>query len=77
MLVANEVMRNRSQVLAENLIKWGDEGVVVTNNLIACLTASWFDVILTHVPCSGEACSAKTVAVDEWSAYLLSGSAVF
>ena len=23
MLVANEVMRNRSQVLAENLIKWG------------------------------------------------------
>ena len=32
LLVANEVMRNRSQVLAENLIKWGNPGVIVTNN---------------------------------------------
>ena len=30
LLVANEVMRNRSQVLAENLIKWGNPGVIVT-----------------------------------------------
>ena len=32
LLVANEVIRNRSQVLAENLTKWGHSGVVVTNN---------------------------------------------
>ena len=32
LLVANEVIRNRSQILAENLTKWGHPGVVVTNN---------------------------------------------
>lgn len=32
LLVANEVIRNRSQILAENLTKWGYPGVVVTNN---------------------------------------------
>ena len=30
LLVANEVIRNRSQILAENLTKWGYPGVVVT-----------------------------------------------
>lgn len=70
MLVANEVMRNRSQVLAENLIKWGDEGVIVTNNDPADFTPleAVFDVILTDVPCSGEGMFRKDpVAVDEWS----------
>lgn len=70
LLVANEVMRNRSQVLAENLIKWGDSGVVVTNNDPADFTAltELFDVILTDVPCSGEGMFRKDpVAVDEWS----------
>lgn len=70
MLVANEVMRNRSQVLAENLIKWGDEGVVVTNNDPADFAPlqAVFDVILTDVPCSGEGMFRKDpVAVDEWS----------
>ena len=32
LLVANEVMRNRVQVLAENLTKWGHPDVVVTNS---------------------------------------------
>ena len=70
LLVANEVMRNRSQVLAENLIKWGDSRVVVTNNDPADFTAltELFDVILTDVPCSGEGMFRKDpVAVDEWS----------
>ncbi|MDE5677814.1 rRNA cytosine-C5-methyltransferase [Phocaeicola sp.] len=70
LLVANEVMRNRSQVLAENLIKWGDSGVVVTNNDPADFTSltALFDVVLTDVPCSGEGMFRKDpVAVDEWS----------
>lgn len=70
LLVANEVMRNRSQILAENLIKWGDVEVVVTNNDPAdfCGLAELFDVILTDVPCSGEGMFRKdTVAVEEWS----------
>ena len=70
LLVANEVMRNRSQILAENLIKWGHPEVVVTNNEPADFTelTHLFDVILTDVPCSGEGMFRKDqVAVDEWS----------
>ena len=70
LLVANEVMRNRSQILAENLMKWGHSEVVVTNNDPADFTdlTHLFDVILTDVPCSGEGMFRKDqVAVDEWS----------
>ena len=70
LLVANEVMRNRSQILAENLIKWGHPEIVVTNNDPADFTdlTHLFDVILTDVPCSGEGMFRKDqVAVDEWS----------
>jgi 16S rRNA C967 or C1407 C5-methylase (RsmB/RsmF family)/NOL1/NOP2/fmu family ribosome biogenesis protein len=70
LLVANEVMRNRSQILAENLIKWGHPEVVVTNNDPADFTplGPTFDVILTDVPCSGEGMFRKdAVAVEEWS----------
>ncbi|WP_294476734.1 rRNA cytosine-C5-methyltransferase [uncultured Bacteroides sp.] len=70
LLVANEVIRNRSQILAENLTKWGHPDVVVTNNDPADFSAlpSFFDVILTDVPCSGEGMFRKdSVAVEEWS----------
>lgn len=70
LLVANEVMRSRSQILAENLIKWGFPEVVVTNNDPADFTelTHLFDVILTDVPCSGEGMFRKDeVAVEEWS----------
>ena len=70
LLVANEVMRNRSQVLAENLVKWGHPDVIVTNNDPADFTemTHLFDVILTDVPCSGEGMFRKdSVAVEEWS----------
>ena len=70
LLVANEVMRNRSQILAENLMKWGHPDVVVTNSDPADFTGltHLFDVILTDVPCSGEGMFRKDqVAVDEWS----------
>lgn len=70
LLVANEVMRQRSQVLAENLTKWGHPDVVVTNNDPADFSSleGLFDVILTDVPCSGEGMFRKDeVAVSEWS----------
>lgn len=70
LLVANEVMRQRSQVLAENLIKWGHPDVVVCNNDPADFSSleELFDVILTDVPCSGEGMFRKDeVAVSEWS----------
>lgn len=71
LLVANEVIRNRSQILAENLTKWGHPGVVVTNSDPADFRplTDFFDVILTDVPCSGEGMFRKDpVAVSEWSA---------
>ena len=51
LLVANEVMRNRVQILAENLIKWGNTEVVVTNNDPSDFAAlpGMFDVVLTDV----------------------------
>ena len=70
LLVANEVIRNRSQILAENLTKWGHPDVVVTNNDPADFSnlEDLFDVILTDVPCSGEGMFRKDpVAVSEWS----------
>lgn len=70
LLVANEVIRNRSQILAENLIKWGHPDMAVTNNDpadFACLP-EFFDVILTDVPCSGEGMFRKDAgAIEEWS----------
>lgn len=69
-LVANEVMRNRSQVLAENIVKWGHPEVAVTSNDPSDFTPlhGLFDLILTDVPCSGEGMFRKDpVAVEEWS----------
>lgn len=56
LLVANEVIRNRAQILAENLTKWGHPDVVVTNSDPSDFTPleHLFDFILTDVPCSGE-----------------------
>lgn len=69
-LIANEVMRNRSQVLAENIVKWGHPDVMVTSNDPSEFSSlrSLFDLILTDVPCSGEGMFRKDpVAVEEWS----------
>ena len=70
LLVANEVIRNRSQILAENLTKWGHPDVVVTNNDPSDFSriGSFFDVILADVPCSGEGMFRKDPgAIEEWS----------
>lgn len=70
LLVANEVIRNRAQILAENLTKWGHPGVVVTNSAPSDFTPleDFFDIILADVPCSGEGMFRKDpVAVSEWS----------
>ncbi len=71
LLVANEVIRGRSQILAENLAKWGCPATVVTNNDPADFASlgHFFDVLLADVPCSGEGMFRKDpVAVSEWSA---------
>ena len=69
-LVANEVVRSRAQVLAENLCKWGHPDVVVTQNDPADFAGlgPLFDVVLVDAPCSGEGMFRKDPAsVGEWS----------
>ncbi len=70
LLVANEVIRSRAYILAENLTKWGTGNAVVTNNdpaEVGKLTAL-FDVMLVDAPCSGEGLFRKDPdAVREWS----------
>ncbi len=69
-LVSNEVMRPRAQVLAENITKWGHPRCIVTSNYPADFTplGPLFDLILVDAPCSGEGMFRKDeVAVSEWS----------
>jgi 16S rRNA (cytosine1407-C5)-methyltransferase len=70
LLVANELIRGRTNILAENLIKWGNPDVVVTQSDSSAFSGltDFFDVILADVPCSGEGMFRKdSVAITEWS----------
>lgn len=70
LLVANEYVRQRSQILAENLIKWGNPNIIVTNSDTKDFThlPSFFDAILCDAPCSGEGMFRKDEkAIEDWS----------
>jgi len=70
LLVSNEPIRKRAQILVENLQKFGHPDVIVTNNYPRDYSSSGllFDVILADVPCSGEGMFRKdTEAIGEWS----------
>ncbi len=70
LVVANEVIRSRAMVLADNIQRWGLGNVVVTNNDPAHFSGfrSWFDVVAVDAPCSGEGMFRKDPkALDEWS----------
>ena len=71
LLVANEPVRGRAEVLAGNLERLG-----VTNALVTCMRpdalatqlGACFDVVLVDAPCSGEGMFRKDeTAVREWS----------
>ena len=70
LLFANEPMRNRANILSENIQKFGHPDVIVTNNFPRDYKRSklMFDVVLADVPCSGEGMFRKdSGAVDDWS----------
>ena len=70
LLVSNEVIRQRVNILSENVTKWGYPGVIVTNNDPADFQRlpEFFDVILVDAPCSGSGLFRKDpAALDEWS----------
>ena len=69
-LYANEPVRQRASILAENVEKWGGRNHVVTNLYPRDYrkAKARFDVILCDVPCSGEGMFRKDPAtIREWS----------
>ena len=69
-LVSNEPIPTRAQILLENITKWGLPDCVVTNNYPRDYRKAklMFDVILCDVPCSGEGMFRKDPAtIGEWS----------
>ncbi len=70
LLVANEVMKARAGVLAENVALWGDPNVAVTSDDPRAFASlpDFFDIIIADVPCSGEGMFRKDEeAQRQWS----------
>jgi 16S rRNA C967 or C1407 C5-methylase (RsmB/RsmF family)/NOL1/NOP2/fmu family ribosome biogenesis protein len=70
LLVSNEVIKNRANILKQNIIKWGSQNAVVTINDPRHFSKlkSFFDVMVVDAPCSGSGLFRKDVeAIDEWS----------
>ena len=69
-LVSNEPIPTRAQILLENITKWGWPDCIVTNNYPHDFRKAkmTFDLILCDVPCSGEGMFRKDPAtIGEWS----------
>lgn len=69
-LIANEMNKHRSNVLAENCSKWGYDNVIVTQNETKYFSKlpSFFDLVLLDAPCSGEGMFRKDLNSRlEWS----------
>jgi len=70
LLVSNDVIRSRGQILSENLKKWGAPNVIVTNNDPHDFQRlpGFFDLLVIDAPCSGEGLFRRDEnAVHEWS----------
>lgn len=69
-LVANEVIKPRAEILSQNLTKWGVCNVVVTNNDPKDFDdiGEVFDLMMIDAPCSGSGLFRKQQdAIEEWS----------
>ena len=70
LLVSNEVIKTRANILTENITKWGAANVIVTNNDPKDFQRleNYFDVIVVDAPCSGSGLFRKDpLAIEEWS----------
>ena len=70
LLVSNEIVRQRSMILAENISKWGNHNVLVSNNEPRDFAKfeGIFDALVVDAPCSGEGMFRKnSMAISEWS----------
>ena len=62
LLVSNDVIRSRANVLKDNIIKWGCENVIVTNNDPNNFSGleNYFDLIVVDAPAAAAGFSAAT-----------------
>lgn len=70
LLVSNEVIRARANILQDNIIKWGAPNVIVTQNDPRDFSrlGGYFDVIVVDAPCSGSGLFRRDPqAMEEWS----------
>jgi NOL1/NOP2/fmu family ribosome biogenesis protein len=70
LLVSNEVIKARVNVLEENLTKWGYPNQVITNNDARDFQRlpGFFDLMIVDAPCSGSGLFRRDAsAIEEWS----------
>lgn len=70
LLVSNEVIKQRVNILRDNIIKWGCSNVVITSNDPRDFSKlkGYFDVIVVDAPCSGSGLFRRDEeAIKEWS----------
>jgi len=70
LLVSNDVIRARANILKDNMIRWGGSNVMVTFNDPGDFSRleSFFDVIVIDAPCSGSGLFRREPdAINEWS----------
>jgi NOL1/NOP2/fmu family ribosome biogenesis protein len=68
--VSNEIIQSRLPILTENLVKWGDPNVLITQQDAADFGAAGpaFDCLLIDAPCSGSGLFRRDPeAMQEWS----------
>lgn len=71
LIVANEIVKKRADILSENVERMGIKNAVVTNETpqkLAEKYPNFFDKIIVDAPCSGEGMFRKEpIAAEEWS----------
>lgn len=70
LLISNDAIRARAQILWENVQKWGHSNVIVTNSDPSAFKqlTGYFDIIVVDAPCSGEGLFRKDPEAGEhWS----------
>jgi 16S rRNA C967 or C1407 C5-methylase (RsmB/RsmF family)/NOL1/NOP2/fmu family ribosome biogenesis protein len=70
LLISNEVIRARTNILCESIQKWGNANVVITQHDPSHFKdlAGYFDLIVVDAPCSGEGLFRKEPdSISEWS----------
>jgi 16S rRNA C967 or C1407 C5-methylase (RsmB/RsmF family)/NOL1/NOP2/fmu family ribosome biogenesis protein len=70
LLVSNEVIRARTAILQENIVKWGSANSIITQNDPRDFhrLENYFDVIVVDAPCSGSGLFRREPeAIGQWS----------